>query len=101
MEGPANTLPMMAGEGQFGPVGMGGMFTVLKVRDNLTDYDNPPEYPHPKGTLAESIKKESEESMENKVYVCRMLPEVIQNKPGKCPKCGLNLKPQENTEHQH
>ena len=30
---PRNTLPMMAGQGQFGPVGMGGMFTLLKVRD--------------------------------------------------------------------
>ena len=55
MKGPENTLPMMGGQGQFGMVGMGGMFTVLKVRDNLTDYDNPGEYPHPKGTLAESV----------------------------------------------
>lgn len=35
MEGPANTLPMMGGEGPFGAVGMGGMFTLLKVRDYL------------------------------------------------------------------
>ena len=30
---PANTLPMMTGLGPFGPVGMGGMFSVVKVRD--------------------------------------------------------------------
>lgn len=25
------------------------------------------------------------------VYTCSMHPEVIQDKPGKCPKCGMNL----------
>lgn len=25
------------------------------------------------------------------VYTCPMHPEVIQDKPGKCPKCGMNL----------
>ena len=33
---PRNTLPMMAGEGPFGPVGMGGMFTLLKVRERTS-----------------------------------------------------------------
>ncbi|MDB4214715.1 copper oxidase [Burkholderiaceae bacterium] len=31
---PDNTAPMMTGEGPFGSVEMGGMFSVLKVRDN-------------------------------------------------------------------
>ncbi len=60
MKGPENTLPMMAGQGQFGPIGMGGMFTVLMVRDNLKDYDHPGDYPHPKGTVAESVEIEKE-----------------------------------------
>ena len=30
---PDNTLPMMTGQGPFGPLEMGGMFTVVKVRD--------------------------------------------------------------------
>ena len=30
---PDNTLPMMTGLGQFGPIEMGGMFTVVKVRE--------------------------------------------------------------------
>jgi hypothetical protein len=59
MKGPANTLPMMAGTGQFGPVGMGGMFTVLEVRDNLKDYNNPGAYPYPKGTVAEAVESNS------------------------------------------
>jgi hypothetical protein len=51
---PENTLPMMGGEGPFGPMEMGGMFTVLKVRENQArgDYKDPGWYKHPKGTLA-------------------------------------------------
>jgi manganese oxidase len=60
MEGPSNTLPMMAGEGPFGPIAMGGMFTVLKVRDELQTYDDPGWYPNPEGTVAESIHKGDE-----------------------------------------
>lgn len=26
-------------------------------------------------------------------YTCPMHPEVVQDKPGKCPKCGMNLEP--------
>ena len=32
---PDNTLPMMTGFGQFGPLEMGGMFSVVKVREGL------------------------------------------------------------------
>ncbi|MDO8140007.1 MAG: multicopper oxidase domain-containing protein, partial [Candidatus Brocadiales bacterium] len=49
---PRNTLPMMSGKGPFGPVEMGGMFTVLKVREGITSYDDPGWYEHPKGTIA-------------------------------------------------
>lgn len=49
---PKNTLPMMTGKGPFGPIEMGGMFTVLKVRENITNYDDPGWYQHPKGTVA-------------------------------------------------
>jgi len=51
---PENTLPMMAGEGPHGPLEMGGMFTVLKVRDNQPrdDYTDPGWYQAPAGTTA-------------------------------------------------
>jgi FtsP/CotA-like multicopper oxidase with cupredoxin domain len=51
---PENTLPMMMGEGPFGGVEMGGMFTVLKVRKDQKrgDYSDPGWYKHPAGTLA-------------------------------------------------
>lgn len=53
---PKNTLPMMAGKGPYGPIEMGGMFTVLKVRDGLTSYDDPGWYTPPEGTLAKKVK---------------------------------------------
>jgi FtsP/CotA-like multicopper oxidase with cupredoxin domain len=51
---PDNTLPMMTGAGPFGPLEMGGMFTVLKVREGLArnDYKDPGWYKHPPGTVA-------------------------------------------------
>jgi FtsP/CotA-like multicopper oxidase with cupredoxin domain len=51
---PENTLPMMTGEGPFGGVEMGGMFTVVKVRKDLKrgDYTDPGWYKHPAGTVA-------------------------------------------------
>jgi hypothetical protein len=51
---PDNTLPMMTGSGPFGPLEMGGMFSVVKVRDGLArdDYKDPGWYKHPAGTVA-------------------------------------------------
>lgn len=71
MKGPANTLPMMAsGDGPFGATGMGGMFTILKVHEDMPIFaDNEayskavqlPEdlgwYKNPPGTVAESVKE--------------------------------------------
>jgi FtsP/CotA-like multicopper oxidase with cupredoxin domain len=51
---PDNTLPMMTGRGPFGPVEMGGMFSVVKVRDDVKpgDYQDPGFHKHPQGTVA-------------------------------------------------
>jgi FtsP/CotA-like multicopper oxidase with cupredoxin domain len=51
---PDNTLPMMTGQGPFGPLEMGGMFTVVKIREGLArdDYKDPGWYSHPEGSLA-------------------------------------------------
>jgi len=51
---PENTLPMMTGFGQFGPIEMGGMFTLMKIREGLAanDYRDPGPYKHPEGTVA-------------------------------------------------
>lgn len=53
MQGLPNTLPMMTGTGPFGPIEMGGMSTVVKVREKLTSYDEDPGwYKYPSGTVA-------------------------------------------------
>jgi len=58
MPGPENTLPMMGGKGPFGNVEMGGMFTILKVRDELPcGYDQDPGwYQYPEGTRAWKVE---------------------------------------------
>ena len=55
---PDNTLPMMTGSGQFGPIEMGGMFTVMKIREGMgrDDYSDPGPYKFPKGTVAYEIE---------------------------------------------
>jgi hypothetical protein len=51
---PDNTAAMMTGTGPFGAVGMGGMFSVLKVRKDQKrgDYRDPGWFAHPAGTVA-------------------------------------------------
>jgi FtsP/CotA-like multicopper oxidase with cupredoxin domain len=66
MAGPDNTLPMMTGFGQFGPIEMGGMFTVVKVREGLArdDYKDPGWYAHPQGTVAYELADNSPQRTE-------------------------------------
>ena len=49
---PENTVSMMGAYGQYDYITMGGMFTILKVREGLTDFTDPGWYQHPTGTLA-------------------------------------------------
>jgi manganese oxidase len=51
---PDNTARMMSGEGPFGNMEMGGMFTTVKVRRDQKpgDYSDPGSYQHPAGTIA-------------------------------------------------
>jgi FtsP/CotA-like multicopper oxidase with cupredoxin domain len=53
---PRNTLMMGAGEGPFGPIFMGGMFTILKIREGLRSYEEDPGwYQYPAGTVASPV----------------------------------------------
>ena len=54
---PDNTLPMMSGHGPFGPIEMGGMFTLVKVRKDQKpgDYTDPGWYRHPRGSVAREV----------------------------------------------
>jgi hypothetical protein len=48
---------MMTGTGQFGTLGLGGMTSLLMVREGLArdDYKNPGWYKHPAGTVAYKV----------------------------------------------
>ena len=51
---PPNTIAMKGATGPFGDyISMGGLFTILKIRDRLGSYDGDPGwYQHPPGTVA-------------------------------------------------
>ena len=60
---PDNTLPMMTGQGPYGGVEMGGMFTVVKIREGIgrNDYADPGWYRQPPGTQAYEVTGSLEE----------------------------------------
>ena len=60
--GPENTMAMMTSTGPYGNIEMGGMFTTVKVRDDLKkgDYSDPGWYPAPKNTIARKISADPE-----------------------------------------
>jgi hypothetical protein len=114
MPGPKNTLPMMtANDGPFGSTGMGGMFTIFKVHDDIPSFERAEDYhrrvrlpgdmgwyENPPGTVAESIRKGKRPAGTGdagpgkpKAYVCPMHPDVSRREPGTCPKCGMKLRP--------
>ena len=54
----------------------------------------------------EATDSTSNEQMAEVQYTCTMHPEVLQNEPGKCPKCGMDLVKKDgdshdSTEHEH
>jgi hypothetical protein len=49
---PKNSIPMLGGPGPFSYIDMGGMFTIVKVREGITSYEDPGWYQHPAGTVA-------------------------------------------------
>ena len=55
---PKNSIPMVGARGPFDYITMGGMFTILKVRDQLASYDDPGWYKHPPGTVADLASAE-------------------------------------------
>jgi hypothetical protein len=54
MRVPKNSLAMKGGDGQFDYISMGGMFTVLKVRDEVpADNADPGWYQYPAGSVSD------------------------------------------------
>ncbi|MFO0842289.1 MAG: copper oxidase [Gemmataceae bacterium] len=58
MAGPENSIAMLGGPGPFSYIDMGGMFTIVKVREGITSYEDPGWYQHPPGTVAEAASDE-------------------------------------------
>ena len=73
---PENTLPMMTGQGPFGGVEMGGMFTVVKVRADQKrgDYRDPGWYRHPAGTVAYEWKGEAPAAVRSQGHGGQSMP---------------------------
>jgi hypothetical protein len=146
MRVPHNSIPMIGGMGPFDYITMGGLFTILKVREGLMSYDDPGWYEHPRGTVAspavadhmrrdgiepdggDAPRASKSATASHRLpppprgttpatprahsagrdtyggaaatqpagtasFVCPMHPEVVADKPGQCPKCGMRLVP--------
>lgn len=115
MKVPENSIPMVGARGQFGYITMGGMFTIVKVREGLTDRDTDPgPYRFPPGTVASEARPEelardgivvpkgaAKPSAQPAAYTCPMHPEIVRPKPGNCPICGMKLVPKKDGQHAH
>jgi FtsP/CotA-like multicopper oxidase with cupredoxin domain len=56
---PGNSIPMVGAKGPFGYITMGGMFTLVKVREGLASRDGDPGwYSNPPGTVADRARPE-------------------------------------------
>lgn len=84
---PRNSISMMGAPGPFGYITMGGMFTVLKVRDGITGYEDPGWYQHPPGTVAEAAS--AEELKRDGVHLERVKEAALQNEVSNDAWCGV------------
>lgn len=62
MDMPENSRPMSGVPLQYGKGTMGGLFTIFKVREELSSYKDPGWYKHPKGTVARLARRSELES---------------------------------------
>ncbi len=53
---PRNSIPMQGGQGPFGLIDVGGMFTIIKIREELpANGADPGWYKHPRGSVAHRV----------------------------------------------
>jgi len=100
---PRNSLPMRGGMGPFGPIDMGGMFTIVKVRERIDGDRDPGWYQQPPGTVALPVPGMSVQPAErppvapahehgtSASYTCTAHPEIRSSIRGTCPKCGRGV----------
>jgi len=46
---------------------------------------------HPTSSVSDTTKSKKVKPVAKVQYTCTMHPEVVTDKPGKCPKCGMTL----------
>ena len=74
-------------------------------KESVPDYENQPvtqrlhpeELPGVADTAAKNMTESPEEHArkhQDSTYICPMHPQIMQNEPGNCPICGMNLVPQ-------
>lgn len=59
---PENSIPMLGYTGQFGQTVMGSMANILKVRENIENYEDPGPYAFPEGTVSRQATAEELEA---------------------------------------
>jgi FtsP/CotA-like multicopper oxidase with cupredoxin domain len=113
MPAPHNSIPMVGGPGKYDYITMGGMFTVLKFRDTLPSFADPGWYDAPPATVASPASRDqlqhdgiqpppqarspsiAPSSAPAILYTCAMHPQILSEKPGLCPICGMTLIPRQ------
>jgi hypothetical protein len=69
--------------------------TTLLLSASLTAFAAAQSYTHDHSKMQmksdTSLVKDAHKKMVKERYTCSMHPEVISDKPGKCPKCGMTL----------
>ncbi|MGH9457820.1 MAG: multicopper oxidase family protein [Thermoanaerobaculia bacterium] len=99
---PRNSIPMRGGVGPFGPIDMGGMFTIVKVRDRVEPGVDPGWYEQPPGTVARAAPEMAVEPAQSPapaapvhehaaLFTCTIHPEIRSAIAGTCPKCGRRV----------
>ena len=86
---PPNSIPMKGAVGPFGDyISMGGMFTIIKVRDRLESYDKDPGwYQHPPGTVA--LKASAADLARDGIDVHAPTPRAVNGAPkASAPRAG-------------
>ncbi|HEY0931199.1 MAG TPA: copper oxidase [Gemmatimonas sp.] len=78
---PKNSIPMLGAPGPHGPIDMGGMFTVMKVRERLQPGDEASWWEAPPGTLA-SAASDDELSADGIDVHAVSRPATIHRHPG-------------------
>ena len=84
---PDNTAPMMTGQGPFGSLEMGGMFSVLKVRKDQPagSYKDPGWFQYPAGTVAYEYRGELPAASRQPAAANPAAATVKAKKPGTTP----------------